>query len=68
VSKKKESGLCGGQSKTEMMLNYLIEGMRDAGAEFEIVNLREKKVKNCIGCFTCWSKTPGECIHKDDMT
>lgn len=58
----------GGQSKTEMMLNYLVEGMLDAGAEVEIVNLREKKVKNCIGCFTCWSKTPGECIHKDDMT
>ena len=56
------------QSRTEMMLNYLVEGMRDAGAEVEIVNLREKKVKYCIGCFTCWSKTPGECIHKDDMT
>ena len=33
----------GGQSKTEMMLNYLVEGMRDAGAAVEIVNLREKK-------------------------
>ena len=58
----------GGQSKTEMMLNYLVVGMRDAGAEVEIVNLREKKVKYCIGCFTCWTKTPGKCIHKDDMT
>ncbi len=58
----------GGQSKTEMMLNWLVEGMRDAGAEVEIVNLREKKIKNCIGCFTCWTKTPGKCIHEDDMT
>ena len=58
----------GGESKTEMMLNYLVEGMRDAGAEVEIVNLCEKKIKNCIGCLTCWSKTPGKCIHKDDMT
>ena len=58
----------GGQSKTEMMLNYLVEGMRDAGAEVKVVNLREKTVKNCIGCFTCWTKTPGKCIHKDDMT
>ena len=56
------------QSRTEMMLNYLVEGMRDAGAEVEIVNLREKKIKYCIGCFTCWTKTLGKCVHKDDMT
>jgi hypothetical protein len=42
--------------------------MREAGAEAEVVNLREKNIKNCIGCFTCWTKTPGTCIHKDDMT
>jgi FMN-dependent NADH-azoreductase len=58
----------GGQSKTELMLNYLIEGMRNAGADAEVVNLREKNIKNCIGCFTCWTKTPGKCLHKDDMT
>jgi multimeric flavodoxin WrbA len=58
----------GGQSKTELMLNHLVEGMRDAGADVEVINLREKNVKNCIGCFTCWTKTPGQCIHKDDMT
>ncbi|UCH20640.1 MAG: NAD(P)H-dependent oxidoreductase [Deltaproteobacteria bacterium] len=58
----------GGQSKTELMLNHLVEGMRDAGAEVEVVNLRQKAVKNCIGCYTCWTKTPGRCIHKDDMT
>lgn len=58
----------GGQSKTELLLNHLVEGMRDAGAEVDIVNLREKKIKNCLGCFTCWTKTPGRCIQKDDMT
>jgi multimeric flavodoxin WrbA len=58
----------GGESKTELMLNYLVEGMQKAGAEVEVVNLREKKIKHCIGCFTCWTKTPGHCIHKDDMT
>ena len=58
----------GGQGTTELMLNHLITGMRDAGAEVEVVNLREKTIKNCIGCFTCWTKTPGKCIHKDDMT
>lgn len=58
----------GGQSKTELMLNHLVQCMQEAGANVEVVNLREKKIKNCIGCFTCWTKTPGKCIHKDDMT
>jgi len=58
----------GRDSKTELMLNALVEGMREAGAEVEVVNLREKTIKNCIGCFTCWTKTPGICVHKDDMT
>jgi len=57
-----------GESKTELMLNSLLEGMRQAGAEVELVNLREKRVRYCAGCFTCWTKTPGKCIHKDDMT
>ena len=58
----------GSVSKTEIMLNRLVQGMREAGAEVEVVELRKKNIKNCIGCFTCWTKTPGVCIHKDDMT
>jgi len=58
----------GGQSKTELMLKHLADGMVDAGADVEVTNLREKNIKNCIGCFTCWTKTPGQCIHKDDMS
>jgi multimeric flavodoxin WrbA/putative sterol carrier protein len=57
-----------GQSKTELMLDALAKGMRKAGAEVEIVALRKKNVRNCIGCFTCWTKTPGVCVQKDDMT
>jgi multimeric flavodoxin WrbA len=57
-----------GQSKTKLMLDHLVEGMREAGAEVEVVNLREKDIKYCIGCLTCWTKTPGVCLHKDDMT
>jgi multimeric flavodoxin WrbA len=57
-----------GQSKTGVMLDHLTRGMRDAGAELEIVELRKKTVKNCIGCYTCWTKTPGVCVHQDDMT
>jgi multimeric flavodoxin WrbA/putative sterol carrier protein len=57
-----------GESKTGLMLNHLVAGMREAGADVDVVNLRTKTVRDCIGCFTCWTKTPGVCIHKDDMS
>ena len=55
-----------GQSKTGIMLNSLIEGMREAGAEVEVVSLSKKTIKPCAGCFSCWTKTPGKCIHKGE--
>jgi multimeric flavodoxin WrbA len=58
----------GGQSRTELMLNHLVEGMQEAGAEVDVVNLHAKKINYCIGCYTCWTKTPGKCLHKDDMS
>ncbi|MFC1515468.1 NAD(P)H-dependent oxidoreductase [Thermodesulfobacteriota bacterium] len=58
----------GGQSKTEWMLNHLAQGLEDAGARVETIDLRKMKIDYCVGCFTCWTKTPGTCIQKDDMT
>ncbi len=57
-----------GTSKTRLLLDALVKGMREAGADVETVHLREKVIRNCIGCYTCWTKTPGMCVHKDDMT
>ncbi len=57
-----------GQSKTELLLTHLVQGMGEAGAEVEVVALRKKTIRYCTGCFTCWTKTPGLCIHQDDMT
>ena len=37
-----------GESKTEIMLNSLVEGMREAGAEVEVVDLRKKKIKSLL--------------------
>jgi multimeric flavodoxin WrbA len=48
----------GGRSKTELMLNHLVEGMRAAGAEVDTVNLREKKIKNCTRLFHLLDQNP----------
>lgn len=58
----------GAGSSTELLLDHLVRGMREAGAEVSTVNLREKDIRLCLGCFSCWFKTPGRCIQKDDMT
>lgn len=55
-----------GVSKTEILTAAFIEGCEAAGAKAEIVNLRDKKINHCQGCYTCWTKTPGKCIFKDD--
>jgi hypothetical protein len=55
-------------SITELMLNHLVRGMQAAGAEVCSVNLREKTIKPCQGCFSCWTQSLGRCIQPDDMT
>lgn len=32
----------------------------------EFINLSNLKIANCIGCFGCWTKTPGKCVIRDD--
>lgn len=32
--------------------------------EYKIIN-PQGSMKNCIGCFGCWHKTPGECVIHD---
>ena len=55
-------------SKTKLLLNALTEGMSRAGGDVEVVDLKKKKIRQCIGCFTCWTRTPGVCVQKDDMS
>ncbi|WP_300670296.1 flavodoxin family protein [Desulfoluna sp.] len=52
---------------THILLDLFLQGAAEAGAEVERFNVVDKKIKYCDGCFNCWVRTPGECIHKDDM-
>lgn len=31
-------------------------------------DLSSLKIANCMGCFGCWTKTPGRCVIRDDAT
>jgi multimeric flavodoxin WrbA/putative sterol carrier protein len=54
-------------SNTEKLLQQFLNGARSEGAEVETIYLKEKEIHPCIGCYTCWTKTPGVCVFKDDM-
>ena len=56
-----------GQGGTALLLDAFLEGMRQAGADVELVYLHGLEIKPCLGCFHCWTKTPGRCVQDDDM-
>ncbi len=33
--------------------------------KLKVIDLNEYDLKNCIGCFGCWVKTPGLCVIRD---
>jgi multimeric flavodoxin WrbA len=58
---RKQNGLTG------FFLSPFVEGMKKAGADIEEIQLYDKKINHCLGCFACWTRTPGVCVHKDDQ-
>lgn len=34
--------------------------------DYDFINLSELKISTCVGCFGCWTKTPGKCVIRDD--
>jgi multimeric flavodoxin WrbA len=54
-------------SNTELLLNQFLKGAQAEGAETETIYLKDKDIHPCVGCYTCWTKTPGVCVFKDDM-
>lgn len=49
------------------MLDSFEEGLREAGSDVTRINVYKQRIQPCRGCFTCWTRTPGECIQEDDM-
>jgi multimeric flavodoxin WrbA len=56
-----------GKGNTALILNPLLDGMREAGATVELFYTRKLTINPCSGEFHCWFKTPGKCIYDDDM-
>jgi multimeric flavodoxin WrbA len=55
------------KGNTALILNPFLDGIREAGAGVELLYTKKLKINPCQGCLSCWLKTPGKCIQKDDM-
>ena len=65
-------GICGSPRKgnSEWMLRKLLEQVAKAGADTELILLREKNIKGCDGCLACevgGKARRGICTIQDDM-
>lgn len=54
------------RSNTLRITNAFLEGFPD-DCNTETVHLYKLNIKPCLGCFSCWTKTPGNCVINDDM-
>lgn len=48
-------------SNTDILLQEFLKGAQSQGVETETVYLKDKNIHSCVGCYTCWTKTP-ECV------
>lgn len=42
-------------------------GLIKGGANIEEIMLKKLNIKPCLGCYKCWTTTPGKCAQNDDM-
>ena len=55
------------RGNTDILIEQFIEGLEKGGAEVNKHHIVDLDINGCRSCYTCWWKTPGICVHRDDM-
>ena len=56
------------KSDTFLLTDAFLKGLnRDGQHEVTVVNVIEKKIAPCRGCFGCWQRGDGHCVIGDDQ-
>ena len=50
---------------TDILVGKIIDGAKNAGLNPKLVELKNKNISNCIGCYTCLKES--KCFFDDDM-
>lgn len=64
----------GGRSNTFRLTTAFLEGIAqqekrngNPAPSVETLEISKMNIKPCLGCFSCWNKTPGKCCIPDEM-
>ncbi len=59
----------GEKSNSYQLTKAFLKGLKqeDAAAEIRERAVCRMDIRPCLGCFSCWNRTPGKCCIKDDM-
>lgn len=58
----------GKRSNTYKLATSFINGIKEKEEiVLEELFVNKLEINPCLGCFSCWNKTPGKCVIKDDM-
>jgi putative sterol carrier protein len=52
---------------TQRFTDLFAQGVRAGGGDLHDVDLMERNITPCNGCYHCWIVEPGRCLHRDDM-
>ena len=55
------------RSSTMYITNAFLEGLKASSeCDIEVINVHKLNFKPCTGCLSCWGRTEGECVIKND--
>ena len=52
-------------SNSDILAQAFADGARDAGNEVNVISLKNKNIRFCIGCLAC--QASGKCVMQDDV-
>lgn len=61
-------GKTGGHGVYGEHLRLLTRLLETRGHEVISYDLGGMRIHDCVGCYACWTRTPGLCVFNDDMT